>query len=272
MHPAWAAARGHEWVPLAPGVEFHLRRLDGVEEASVQADTASAMAKVVDGRATLEALGFDDDALGAAQDLEQMAGLSVFLFACRYAALALDEWRGVEDPETGEPIEITPESIHAALRFGSPDGSGPALLMPFMAWVEGPQRPVGAEKARLRALAEYEFKGGDALCDACDLERAPCARMGSEGGVLCPRIENAPVTLEGIAAWDIARAPGLWVRAGMGGHLAGLDYRAALEIGGAREGLHLGRLFECFRAIEAGALKGSREKAEAEAEAAKGAD
>lgn len=42
-------------------------------------------------------------------------------------------------------------------------------------------------------------------------------------GQRCPRIEQAPQSLEGHAVLAALNAPGCWLRAGMGGTVTGLD-------------------------------------------------
>jgi hypothetical protein len=269
-----------EWVTLAPGVRWRLRRPDGVDERIVAAETAAVMARIHEGRAGLQDLGLDLDGEDAAPalDLERLSGLASVHAAWLHARRLLQEWEGIDDPETGAPLDhADPEAVRAALIHGPPPGGAP-LLTAFLAWLQRPQRPMAAEAARLRARARDWWSGGADRCRACADEGAPCSKGGAEPSAedltrheICPQLATTPRTPEGQAAWRLAVAtPGLWRRAGMDAAVVGLDHGAALlafeaECGARREACDHGAAFAAFRAIEVGALEALRAKAEAEA-------
>ena len=269
-HPAWTEP-APEWVTLAPGVRWCLMRPDGAVQTVVASDVAAAMARVYDGRAGLEALGLDPESdTGGALKLEQIAGYASVLSACLYAQKCLSEWEGIDDPETGNPLDVTdPDAIRNALLYGPPPGGSP-LLVPFLAWVEGPRRPMAAETVRLRKLAKDHWGRGAERCRACIDMGEGCAKGASVDGELCPRLSLAPRTPEGIACWGIASLTyGLWLRAGMDGAITGLDYQAALLAFEADRGLieerpDVGAAFAVFRAIEQGRMEAEAERAEAD--------
>lgn len=259
MHEAWKP-RGPEWATLAPGVKWLLAPVTGEIQAYVSARVARTMAGLYQSRVDLEDLGFDPEELGELRDLNVLAGLSVFAGAVYTAERVLEAWKGIDDPETGAPVEIGPESIRAALRHGTPEG-GPALLQPFMAWLDRPRAPIAADLRRLRDLARWEHGGGGEHCRGCEAVDAPCAQGGEDGGARCPRFENAPQSELGIAALAISRRMGVWKRAGMGGQITGIDYGACLDLAQADGVADQGGLVRCLAAIEAGAAEALAEKA-----------
>jgi hypothetical protein len=263
MHDAWKP-RGPEWAPLAPGVRWLLRPMTGDLQAYVNARVARTVSNLFQSRADLEDLGFEAEELGTLSDLNVLAGLSVYCSGVYAAEKLLDAWQGIDDPETGQPVEITPQSIRAALRLGTPEG-GPALLGPFMAWLDKPRAPLAAELRRLRALSKWEQSGGLTHCEGCEACGADCARGGTDGGDPCPSKVNLPQTEPGIAALAASRHNGVWRRAGMGGQLCGLDYAACLDIAQADGLADPGAFVRCLAAIEAGALEAAAEKAKREA-------
>lgn len=269
-----------EWVTLAPGVRWLLRRPDGADELIVAAETAAVMARVYEGRAALQDLGVDveDPAAGEALDLERLSGFAQVFAACLHARRLLKGWEGIDDPETGAPLDpADPANVRAALIHGAPPAGEP-LLAPFLAWLQRPLRPMAADAARLRARARDWFSGGADRCRACADEGAICARGGAEPNAddparheICPQKGSEPRTPEGQAAWRIAiTTSGIWLRAGMAGTLTGLDHGAALlafeaECRSANAACDHGAAFAAFRAIEAGALEAFAAKAEADA-------
>lgn len=268
-HPAWPEPEP-EWTPLAPGVRWRLRRPNGADQAVVAADVASVMARIYEGRAGLEELGLDPELdTGGALTLDRIAGYASILTACLYAQRCLLDWE-LRDPATGQPLDVQdPEAVRTALLEGPPDGGAP-LLTAFLAWVQGPQQPMAWEAARLKDLAHDHWSGGAERCRACVSEAEDCARGASTEGALCPRLQHAPRTAPGQAAWDIASTTsGLWIRSGLSAALTGLDYGAALLIFESRQGGNLatadvGAAFIAFRAIEQGRLKAEMERADAE--------
>lgn len=273
-HDAWTPAEP-QWVPLAPGVKWLLRRPDGADKMIVSSDVSQAMSRIYQGRAELEALGLENEM--AAGDhvlsLDQIVGYSSLLTATRYARLCLVDWEGLDHPETGAKLDCAdPNAVHDALVFGPP-GAGTPLLSPFLAWIDQPRRPMGAETIRLRALAKDHWSGGAERCRACADESDPCAKGGSIEGEICPRLKNTPLTPEGVAAWEISSgAAGLWARGGMSGTVTGLHFRDALlvfeaQCSGGREQLDFAAAFAAFRAIEAGRLEAEAEQAKADADA-----
>lgn len=273
-HPAWTPAEP-EWVPLAPGVRWLLRRPSGADKMIVTADVSDAMTRIYQGRAELEALGLDSEMAGSEHilSLERLVGYSSMLTANRYAQLCLVDWEGLDDPETGAKLDCTdPSAIQDALNFGPPGSEAP-LVTPFLAWIEKPKRPMGGEAVRLRALAKDHWSGGAERCRACADEFDPCAKGGSIEGEICPRLKNTPLTPEGVAAWEIASGVnGLWAYGGMSGAVTGLKFRDALlvfesQCSGSREQLDFAAAFAAFRAIEGGRLEAEVERAKADADA-----
>lgn len=260
-HSAWTAPEP-EWVPLAPGVRWELRRPNGAEDAWIASQTALSMRKIIEGRAELEGAGFSGDELGVMSDIERVVGLQGLFAACHAASRCLRAWEGMEDPETGQLLEVEPETVRNALLYGPPPGGNP-LLVPFLAWLEGPKRPMAAEALRLRQRARDAWAGGFERCQACRAEGEGCADGASEGGELCPQLVHAPRTPEGEKAWEVCQASGMWVRAGMGGVVTGLDYRAALLAVEAAGIADVGAAFGCLRAIEHGRLEAEVERAAA---------
>jgi hypothetical protein len=263
-HTAWEEI-GSAWVPIAPGVRFLLKPVTGDVVALVQSRVAKMMADIVNSRADLSALGFEDAALGVLGDLDMVAGVSVFAAAVFYGEALIEDWDGIVDPTTGEKIDVTefaePElralAIRSAMRFGTPEGRL-ALMPPFMAWVDAPRMPTAADQRRLREGAKWDFSAmGAEHCKGCAVTNARCARLGDDGGALCPRVANAPQTAPGIAALEISRLAGVWRTGGMGG-LVGLDYAAALAL---YTGPDEAGLVRCLAAIEAGALEAAAERA-----------
>ena len=265
MHDAWKPP-GPEWVSLAPGVRWLIWPYNGDLQAIVSAKVAKTVAGVFESRAALDDLGFDAEELGALGDLNVLAGLSVFCGAVFAAELIVKEWTGIDHAQTGEPIPVSPEAIRAALRYGTPEG-GPALLGPFMAWLERPRQPIAADVRRLRALAKWEHGGGLTHCQGCAIAAAPCASGGTDGGAPCPSKVNLPQTEPGIAARAAAANHGVWLRAGMAGQLVGLHYGQCLEIARASQSaLDEGAFIRCLCAIEAGALEAAAERARKDGE------
>lgn len=263
------------WVPLAPGVRWRVRRRpDGADVTWVSAECARILGRIYDGRAALEEIGVEEGEMGPALDLDRLAGFASVVAGCLYASRLLVEWEGIDDPRTGQALPVEPGTIRLALLKGPPPGGEP-LLTPWLAWVDAPRRAVAAEMHRLRARAKDAFAGGFERCAACAGENRgkgdACARGGSVGGERCPMQANAPRTPEGEVAWAIAaRTAGVWLRAGMGGAVSGLDYRAALlaaeaELGRAGVVDH-GALFRLFQAIEQGRLEAEAARAPARAD------
>lgn len=277
-HPAWSVD-GPKWVTLAPGVRWLLKQPDGAERQIIAAEVAGVMARVWTGRAALEELGVDLDPEGpeatAALDLGRLSGMAAVLTAVYLAQRCLKGWEGIDDPETGQPLDHTdPEIIRNALVHGAPP-QGRDLLSPFLSWAEGPRQPMAAESVRLRKRAKDFWSGGRERCAACVETKETCALGGSAPKAddptkreICPQLINAPTTAPGIAAWSLAAStPGLWLRAGMEGSITGLDHGAALmafeaQCGRTRDDCDHGAAFEAFRAIEAGALEAFTEAAE----------
>ncbi len=268
-HPAWGE-REPEWVPLAPGVRWRLKRPDGAVQAVVSADVAAVMSRVYNGRAGLEELGLDPETdTGGALTLDRIGGYASILTACLYARHCLIEWALV-DPQTGDVLDCADvEAIRMALIEGPPEGGQP-LLTPFLAWVQGPQQPMLWEADRLKQLARDHWSGGAERCRACVDDGEACARGAATEGEICPRLNHAPQTGPGQSAWDIASTTsGLWIRGGLSGQVSGLDYRAALLAfetlnGGSLALADVGSAFVAFRAIEQGRLQAEFERIDAE--------
>lgn len=279
-HPAWSIAEP-QWVQLAPGVRWLLKRPDGVTQKVVAAEVAAIMGRVFHGRAALEELGLDLDAehpdAVRGLDLDRLNGYASILAAVYTAQRCLRGWEGIADPNTGEVLDHTdPEAIRAALIHGAPP-EGQSLLAPFMSWVEQPKQPMTAEIFRLRKRAKDWWGGGRERCLACVDEGEACAKGESAAKVddpqkreLCPQLDGAPQTAPGRMAWDLATTtPGLWDRAGMGGSITGFKHGDALiayeaQCGDNAEAADHGAAFAAFRAIESGALEAMMEKAAAE--------
>lgn len=253
-HTAWSPP-APAWVPMAPGVRWKLRPPTGEEQALAAGQVGVSMRRLFEGRAVLESIGFAAEEMGVTGDLERLNGLSGVFMAAHLARCCLSEWEGMDDPESGEPLEITPETIQHALIFGPPPWGKP-LTTPFLAWLESTSNSMGGETMRLRRRARDGWAGGFDRCAACADEASDCSKGGSEGGEICPLRQFAPRTVEGDRAWEVSLTPGLWQRAGMEGAVTGLDYGAALLAAEALgSGVSVGNLFSAFRAIEAGRLE-----------------
>jgi hypothetical protein len=264
------------WVPFGVGVAWLLRPPRGEVLATVPALVAGSVARLVEGRAELDQWGFEGVDLGVLKDLDTLAGLALLITCCWYGVKLCDEWRGMDDPETGEPLDPTSlADMRRALVQGPPEG-GPALLEPFRAWLDGFKQQASAEERRLRAIAEWGFSGGLKACLGCEQTEEACAKRGrGSGGELCPMVANAPRSPEGIAAWTVcSERSGLWRHAstGLGSVLSGLDYTAAQtaarELLTGADGVDDRTLLAALAAVERGAVKGAQELAKAEAEAA----
>ena len=262
-----------EWTPMGGGVRWLLKRPDGAVKTMVAADVATAMARVYEGMAGLEALGMDPEAdLGGSLSLERLSGYASVLTGCLYARHCLIDWQGMVDPETEEPLDHTdPDNIRAALLHGAPPQGSPQLS-PFLAWLEAPRRPMAKEAYRLRQLAADHWGGGAERCRACLAEGDACAKGQPADGQVCPKLLLAPAVSEAVLAWEIASTTsGLWVRAGMDGVVVGLDYHGALlafeaAMGDCAEPLDFGAAFTALRAIEGGRLQAAADAAKAKAE------
>jgi hypothetical protein len=266
-HPAWGEPEAPKWATLAPGVRFLMKPVTGATQAMVNARVARCIGALQEGRAVLEDIGFDAAEMGVIGDLEQLAGLSIYLAGVFTADVVVEAWEGLDDA-AGVPIPRSPEAIRAALMHGPPEG-GNALLEPFMAWLDRPRIPIAAECRRLRELAKWEHGGGLKHCEGCDLVAAECSRGGTDAGARCPRAANAPQTEPGIAALAVTRHAGVWRRAGMGGALVGLDMTACLALASknahdAASFLDEGAFIRCLAALETGALEAAAEAAERE--------
>lgn len=262
MHPSWKE-REPEWATIAHGVRVLCKPLTGEIQAEVSERVARLIGGLQQGRADLDALGFEGEELGVLSDLDVLAGLSVFAGAVFTMEAILLDWEGIDDADTGLPVPVSPEAIRAALRFGTPEG-GSALLGPFMALLNKPRQPIAADLRRLRELAKWDHsEHGLDHCSGCDLLEAGCAKGGTDAGDRCPRMANAPQTAPGMEAIAASRHAGAWRRAGMGGELTGLDYSACLEIARAAGMVDEGAFIRCLQAIEAGALEAKAERAAA---------
>lgn len=82
-----------------------------------------------------------------------------------------------------------------------------------------PASDAGAGKKRLRALADWQFGGGDTYC-------AACPGLCSD----CPARMNAPLSVEGWQVWDLAGRLSGQLRA-IPGAVLGWDMGAALALG-----------------------------------------
>jgi hypothetical protein len=244
---------------LAPGVRWYLKPYTGDMLALVLGQTSGFMASVVAGRASMIEMGFDTD-LGVLTEVNDIASLSILASAVFAAKALLLDWEGFADAE-GQKIAHDEEgAIAAALRYGPPGGGQP-ILEAFLAWMDKPRRPINADCRRLRELAEYEFKGGGTHCEGCAQEGAACVMGGvaeGHGGTVCPRIEHAPQSAEGVAAWKACQAQGVWRRSDTSGALMGLDFAQALAWTRAQDVHDDGAVFRCLLAIEVGALAGDR--------------
>lgn len=265
-HPAWPEPEA-QWVPLAPGVRWKLRRPDGAVQTQVSAQVGAVMSRVYAGRAGLETLGLDPEAAGEVLDLDVLSGYASVLTGCLYAAALLEDWSGVDDPATGQPLDCRdPAAVRAALVLGPPPAGDP-LLTPFLAWLEGPRRSMASETVRLRVLARDHWTGGAERCAACADAGDTCAKGGAVDGQLCPALANRPQTAEGVSAWAVAVGQSaLWVRAGMAGQVTGLNYRDALLAMEADGITDHGAAFVALQAIEAGRIEAEIERLEAERE------
>ena len=80
---------------------------------------------------------------------------------------------------------------------------------------------VGRGKKRLTALADWEFGGGAAYCQAC-------TRTCPD----CPQALNAPLTYEGWQVWDLVQRLGGQLRIA-GTSVISWDLEATLQLGAA---------------------------------------
>lgn len=276
MHPAWKPAEA-EWVTLAPGVRWLLKRPDGVERHMVAAEVTGIMTRALDGRQAFEEMGlaFDGDEAGTVRglDLDRVSSMGQVLAAVLIAQRCLKGWEGFE--VDGVALDHTdPEAVRSALILGAPDTEGTPLLAPFMAWLEKPRQPMAAETRRLRQRAEDWFDGGQERCAACRLDGETCAKGASAPKAddaikreMCPQLSTEPQTAHGQVCWQVStRTAGMWRREGLSGRVTGLDYGAALlayEAEYPGEVDH-GAAFAAFRAIEAGALAAAAKRAQPE--------
>ena len=109
---------------------------------------------------------------------------------------------------------------------------------------------------RVRSVAEWRHRGGAIHCQGCREEGLACAFGGRSEGALCPEVEHAPQTPEGVATLKACQRPGVWRRAGMSGVVTGLEQAeaaATARMFGAADGLLLAEL---LTALEIGALSG----------------
>lgn len=256
-----------EWVTLAPGVKWLLRRPNGEDRQVVGAMEAQLMARVLAGRAGMEEMGIElDQAGGPALNLEYLNAYRSIYGAVLMALRVLEGWDMIE-PASGTALDHTDrDTVQAALIHGPPP-EGADLLSPFLSWLAIPRRPMASDAIRLRDRARDWWSGGAARCLACADEKSDCSKGGSEGGEMCPQIRNEPQTPEGQSCWRlVTRSSGLWARAGMDGRISGLDYGAALkafeaECADTGALCDHGAAFAALRAIETGCLEAQAEQA-----------
>lgn len=234
-HPAWADP-GPEWVPMAPGIRWHMTPPTRETAAGVAIATGEVMRGTYEDPAFVAALAVSDPATAA----ERVAGHAAVVAACLYARRCLIEWEGVLDPQTGKPADPTdPVAIRKAVIEQMAPGRPPGMV-PLLAWVERPHIPFAAEARRLRATSAAHWAGEAASSD------------------------EAPQSIEAIACLDMMMTrPDLWCEA-VGDRPAGLDYAAALIAFESQSppdlkatvSNHYGTAYAAFRAIEAGRLEG----------------
>ena len=123
--------------------------------------------------------------------------------------------------EDGKPLEA-PEPASVALLL-----SDPAIRARVMAVVNS---RIHVEQAEGNGLPASPNGGAGARHTAPNAVPATsrCARGLSVEGERCPEVEFAPRTQEGRAVLDAIGRSGVWRRAGMSGHIVGLDMREAL--------------------------------------------
>jgi hypothetical protein len=255
---AWDRWREPRWQSMGNGVSFYCAPPTAEILLAGAAEAQRVIGGLQEGRADLERYGFTAPEMGVLQNLSVLAGLSVLVSAVTVAELIVLDWKGVCTDE-GEAVPFDAELLVDAFRLGTPDG-GPALVQPFMAWLDRPRIAIGADVRRLRELTKWEHSGGAKHCEGCAIEDAACSRGGTDDGARCPTLANQPQTVAGRAALAATRHEGVWRRAGIGGELAGLDFVQCLVLAEAQGCDDAAALVRCLGAIEAGALEAAAEK------------
>jgi len=151
--PAGWKSREAEWAAMGPGVRWKIRPATGADLGAAQAETGRIISSMYQGRGGLERVRLPEGIIGDASDLEHVAGLGVLISAILLAEVLVEAWEGMDDAETGVPLELGPEMLTDALFLG-PRRGGPPMFQAFMAWVDRPSMPIAAELRRLRVLAK----------------------------------------------------------------------------------------------------------------------
>ena len=154
------------------------------------------------------------------KDRDRLVAASIRLSEIYLVMACQSGWDGIVT-EDGKPLEA-PEPGSVALLL-----SDPAIRARVMAVVNSRIHVEQAEGNGLPA-SPNGGAGAPSYCAQCRASDEPCARGLSVEGERCPEVEFAPRTPEGRAVIDAIGRSGVWKRAGMSGHIVGLDMREAL--------------------------------------------
>ena len=213
------------WVRLAPTIRWKLRTPDRKSIVALAAKTAEVMGTAYADANILAAMAGSN--VGEASS--RIKGEAGMVVACLWARWALADWSGVQDLATGKPADWQdPDAVKAAL-LTSGSQTEPALLVPFLAWIESIDGAGGLDAARLEARAYSKWGDGSP-----------------------PGSWTEPHTQAGSASWTVGTDDQFWRFAD--GHIEGLDYNAALlrceALAGETTGYNHGAAFNALQAIE----------------------
>jgi hypothetical protein len=133
---ALQAAAEPVWRDIDLGVRFQLRPIDGPKTLAVQAVVSLVRAETVRGQDVLTRYGYAPEDWGALADPTISIGFFLFVEACAWGELLIEDWNLEWD---GRPVEVSPETIRAVFKHGPFPGAGPRLMEAFWQIVRQPQ-------------------------------------------------------------------------------------------------------------------------------------
>lgn len=208
------------WVRFGPGVAWLLERPTSSIRFEIDATAAQQAAPVAASR--VRQWLSDAGARAGFRLSDQIFALFTTVGACLYAGALLRGWRGMADPTTGCPCDHRDTStVETALLHGfGPDR--PALLVPFIGWLNQPDGSMAGDVNRARQAAAA----------------GPMPTFTNESAAACWKI--------------VHEAPGLWVSDANG---SGLDFARCMEAfevatGTTIDVAELGAAFKIFAAID----------------------